>query len=640
MANVVSIIIKATDQYSNMLAKATKDWQSFGKALGSVGLTMAKSIGVAGVAAAGAATAAMVELTREGILFADAAGKMAAQCGMAVEEFTALDFAARQADVSQDALKAGMKSLSAEMVKAGRGGESLLAEILSISDQFAGMADGAAKVALAQEHFGKSGQALIPLLNQGSEAIRQQLEQAKALGLVVGSEFAARADEFNDKCALMRESLRGLGLMVADNILPSLLKVITGFNEWVQNSGAIQTAVEAITIAFAGLADAMDVATNNSRSWWEVLFSGIQGARDTFADVFKNAFAPLQSGLTKGLTPPKDTAPEVKTEDLEKALDLEQKINLERATGAWLLTQKEAEAYAKRLEIIDAFAIDEAGKRELREMAEIAHNERLQEMWKTGEMQRADLDARFREGDVQRFVQSLQAMQGAQLAWLEACRNLMRTFQDLWSTSLFNMRASFLNFISSTLPQFSQGIGSAMADIIVYGKEAGQVFSELGKRMLASLVSFGTQLVVNAALAMALQAAIGASAVAAISPILTAWAAAATAASIATMGSAVAAGSAVIPAMAMNAGMSKAFLGMAHSGLDFVPNEGTYLLQRGERVLQPAANVELMRFLRAQREADTRPVQITFEVGGTKLGEVLYSLSRSGQLKIHSKSIV
>jgi hypothetical protein len=38
--------------------------------------------------------------------------------------------------------------------------------------------------------------------------------------------------------------------------------------------------------------------------------------------------------------------------------------------------------------------------------------------------------------------------------------------------------------------------------------------------------------------------------------------------------------------------------GKAHSGLEYVPAEGTYLLQRGERVIQPEQNRELTEFLR------------------------------------------
>jgi len=53
---------------------------------------------------------------------------------------------------------------------------------------------------------------------------------------------------------------------------------------------------------------------------------------------------------------------------------------------------------------------------------------------------------------------------------------------------------------------------------------------------------------------------------------------------------AVAAGAAVIAG-------GKALMGSAHGGLDYVPDEQTYLLQRGERVLSPRQNTDLTEFL-------------------------------------------
>ncbi|WP_350544887.1 hypothetical protein [Pseudoalteromonas sp. 5-MNA-CIBAN-0065] len=38
--------------------------------------------------------------------------------------------------------------------------------------------------------------------------------------------------------------------------------------------------------------------------------------------------------------------------------------------------------------------------------------------------------------------------------------------------------------------------------------------------------------------------------------------------------------------------------GIAHGGLDYVPNESTYVLQRGERVLSPKQNTEISQIAR------------------------------------------
>lgn len=46
-------------------------------------------------------------------------------------------------------------------------------------------------------------------------------------------------------------------------------------------------------------------------------------------------------------------------------------------------------------------------------------------------------------------------------------------------------------------------------------------------------------------------------------------------------------------------GIGDFFGGIFHGGMDYVPREGTYMLQRGERVLSPSQNQDLMRFIQS-----------------------------------------
>lgn len=48
---------------------------------------------------------------------------------------------------------------------------------------------------------------------------------------------------------------------------------------------------------------------------------------------------------------------------------------------------------------------------------------------------------------------------------------------------------------------------------------------------------------------------------------------------------------------------SSALMGMAHDGIDNVPREGTWLLDGGERVLNPNQNRDLTHYLRSANEA-------------------------------------
>ncbi|MEO3879266.1 phage tail tape measure protein [Rheinheimera fenheensis] len=62
-------------------------------------------------------------------------------------------------------------------------------------------------------------------------------------------------------------------------------------------------------------------------------------------------------------------------------------------------------------------------------------------------------------------------------------------------------------------------------------------------------------------------------------------------------------------------GATGTLAGMAHSGLDYIPNEGTWLLDKGERVLSPRQNQDLTRFLGAVNQDGGRAVNSSGSMG-------------------------
>jgi hypothetical protein len=54
--------------------------------------------------------------------------------------------------------------------------------------------------------------------------------------------------------------------------------------------------------------------------------------------------------------------------------------------------------------------------------------------------------------------------------------------------------------------------------------------------------------------------------------------------------------------------------GIAHGGLDYVPKESTYLLDKGERVLSPRQNRDLDQFMAQGQQAQPQPVSISFQI--------------------------
>jgi hypothetical protein len=78
-------------------------------------------------------------------------------------------------------------------------------------------------------------------------------------------------------------------------------------------------------------------------------------------------------------------------------------------------------------------------------------------------------------------------------------------------------------------------------------------------------------------------------------------------------------------------------MGQAHGGLDFVPQTGTYLLKRGEAVLQEDQNEGLQEMLSNRGGGSGRLVLV---LDGRVLGEVIGDLTRDGRAEIHERAIV
>jgi hypothetical protein len=220
-------------------AKSIKDTQTWGARVTSIGKTAA--LGIAAAAVSGGAGLAV--LTRAAINNADAIGEQAEMLGTTSERLSALSYAAQMNALSQDELTSALTKLTKTSADAFNGvGKGVQAfDVLGVSitdadgklkdttvlltelsDKFSLLPEGPAKSALAMDLFGKSGSKLIPLLNQGSEGIAELTTEAERLGLVISTETARQAGEFNDQMDKLGFAADGLGLRLAAGALPQL----------------------------------------------------------------------------------------------------------------------------------------------------------------------------------------------------------------------------------------------------------------------------------------------------------------------------------------------------------------------------------------------------------------------------------
>jgi hypothetical protein len=196
-----------------------------------------------GALAGAAGVAALTRFVQQGIDAADALDDVAQKSGIAVESLSALGYAAKIEGINVEAFGGSITKLNVNLQAAAQGSKEMqlafaavgisASEINNIrpdeafrriAEAFANLSDGSEKSALAVRLFGKSGADLIPLLNGGAAGLSRAAEEARRFGLIVSSETAAAAGQFNDNLARLKLSAEGLGVVIGTAVLPSLTK--------------------------------------------------------------------------------------------------------------------------------------------------------------------------------------------------------------------------------------------------------------------------------------------------------------------------------------------------------------------------------------------------------------------------------
>ena len=227
----------------------------------------------------------------------DQFSKDAQKVGIATDEFSKLAYAAKLSDVSTDDLVTTVAKLNKNIVAAAQGTEqqalafsslgiavknadgSLRApqEVLGdLADLFKLLPDGATKTAIAIELLGKSGAQAIPLLNGGSEALKDLSTEAEQFGAVVSGENGKAAEDFNDNLTRLGVAAKGFANNLTIDLLPSLVaysgqavdaaKETQGFADQasvlaeaiklvVAAISTVKTAIQDVTTVLAGAGD-------------------------------------------------------------------------------------------------------------------------------------------------------------------------------------------------------------------------------------------------------------------------------------------------------------------------------------------------------------------------------------------------
>lgn len=282
MTDLAKLVVKLeaqTAQYQAALEKANKQLSKFDKSASS----MARNIGVGLAAAAATAAVAFAAMSKSAIDNADNLEKVAQSSGIAVESLSQLQYAAEINNVTFEEFTKATVKLSKAAADAARGSDTAAKAfetlgikaqnadgslkgteqlLLEVADKFSKMEDGAAKAALAQELFGKSGARLIPFLNQGAAGIQRLMKEADKFGLTVSGKAAKAADQFNDNLTRIQAAGKGLVNQVAQEMLPVFVAISERFVAAAKSGGAMDFAIRALSVTFKTLVSAAVIVTS------------------------------------------------------------------------------------------------------------------------------------------------------------------------------------------------------------------------------------------------------------------------------------------------------------------------------------------------------------------------------------------
>jgi hypothetical protein len=221
----------------------------------SITSAVTKGMATLGVAASAVFTTSIASTVQWGSEIA----KLSRELGISAEQASGLADVSDDLGVGVDTLSAsfgifskhlmGIEDLETAAVAGGKGFADTLKDLgvsmtdasgntrdfndilPEIADRFKAMPDGMEKSALAMQLFGRGGKELIPVLNQGGDALRNAAAEAERVGLSMSGENLANVKAFKLAGAALGDSLKGVAVTIGNELLPKLTPFILAISE-------------------------------------------------------------------------------------------------------------------------------------------------------------------------------------------------------------------------------------------------------------------------------------------------------------------------------------------------------------------------------------------------------------------------
>ena len=280
---IVNIIARGIEQFTGQMGRAKAAVQGVGseaKTTGGATGGMGKDLFQA------AAAAGVVHKTYGGLkdsvnvstdLAKETAG-FARASGLSQKESQAWIVTAKQRGIQTKQLQMGMATYGRNLTNVGKDGEGASKALAALginqkalmdmpmeqrlehtANAFKAMPDGPEKAAAAQQLFGRSGQALLPILNSGAEGLRENLDAAKALvpynenASKNALELAKRQRELGMATQGVKVAIGTALIPILTALVPIIVPLINSFAKLVSSSPLVAGAFAVIGTAMGGL---------------------------------------------------------------------------------------------------------------------------------------------------------------------------------------------------------------------------------------------------------------------------------------------------------------------------------------------------------------------------------------------------
>lgn len=288
MASNFKIVISALDKTSKGFKSATKGITAVA---GSVLNLRTALVGVAGVAGFGL-------LVRSSLLATDSLAKTASKIGTTTEALGGLRYAAEIAGIETRTMDMALQRFTRRTAEAAAGtGEAkgaikelglnaqelnrmpLDKRMVVLANAFQGVTSESDRLRLAFKLFDSEGAALVNVLAQGGNGLKEMLGEARALGLTMSGSAAKGVEDTVDSLTKLQGLFKGVSDQVVAALAPAIEGMVERFTAFLQRSIEAKGGVEAFARSLAiDLLKGVKVALN-----------AFQGLANGFIRVYKRS---------------------------------------------------------------------------------------------------------------------------------------------------------------------------------------------------------------------------------------------------------------------------------------------------------------------------------------------------------------